>query len=251
MAKTKLVKQGKTQYRSSGIKNNGQLSTMLRNQNFFALQRAYSSRRQGELKGLDTLLTVNPVPATTDTGDAFFLLNCPGSGSLSYQRIGRKIFPKYVYMKGLVSHAFKIATNNYASNTLRMVLIWDKQPSGALPAWQDVFRSTAFDGTSNSYFDSPRNYINMDRFRVLMDKKIISNKLSEPTAEGSVVITYDIDDYLKLPNGLETVFAANTGNAIASVSSGALYVAFRAVTNITSNFMIVDEALTMRVRYTD
>lgn len=213
-------------------------------------------RPRVEKKGVDQALTTNPVPATTNTNGAIFVANLIAPGTGSFNRIGRKVHLTSLRVKGTVQHSSTAdpTTGNFGSNILRMVVVWDKQPSGVLPAFDTIFGLTDQSGNEATTYLDPVKYDNMDRFQVLRDVKIPF----VPTAQGGVGGTTNFfralasfDEYIKL--GRETVYSGQTSPAtIADISSGGLYVVFRAQLNVPNvNFLEVTNDSYVRLRYTD
>jgi len=215
-------------------------------------QRSFG-RSTGELKGVDTLLALSPVINTTGTNASSFTLNLITPGTASYNRVGRKAQLKSVRIKG--SYNFSMtpsAAGVVPGNACRMVLVWDKQTNGAVPVWSDIFGYTLQDATEASTVDAQPKFDNMARFQILKDVTI-----DTLTVAGNVVSTAVVDqqihfDYYVPLNGKETTYSGqNSPCTIADISTGALYVFFRAQTNGSSNIVSVDADSTARLRYVD
>lgn len=212
----------------------------------------------GEIKGVDTILTLSPVINTTNTNASSFVLNLVPPGSASYNRIGRKIYNKSVRMRGVVKmqYALETTTSDITGNLLRMVLVWDKQPSsGAIPAFDTIFGVTDQAGTESSTYLAPLRYDNMDRFKILKDCMIRNDVAATPPLAGTTNLVeayYPFDEYVKLGNR-ETVFSGQTSPAtIADISTGALYLFFRSLNNTGASSLIgVDASSIARLRFTD
>jgi len=212
-------------------------------------------RRAGEKKGMDTALTIaGPILATTNTNGDCIVLDLVQQGAGSWNRVGRKINLQSVRLRGQVRWLNTASSNNWASNTLRMVVVWDKQPSGAaIPSFDTVFGKTAQDGTESTTFLDPVKYDNMDRFSVLKDcvmnftSEIVTNPIT-----GIAVQLQTFDEFIKL-GGREVVFLGQTAPmTIADISTGALYVYFRAAAADNDvNDLSIDSLSFARLRYTD
>jgi len=214
-------------------------------------------RRAAESKGFDTGLGIAQVVSTTNTNGDCFVLNLCQQGAGSWNRIGRKINLQSVRLRGIAQFNFAPVATTAAlnSNTLRMVLVWDKQPSGgAIPAFDTIFGTTAQDGTESTTFLNPIKFDNMDRFSVLKDW-VYSEKpyaaLSSGT-QNAVTVQVPFDEYVKL-GGREVVFQGQSNPmTIADISTGALYVFFRVETNTsTTSYVAIDNTAFARLRYTD
>ena len=127
-----------------------------------------------EKKGVDTAIgPITTVLSTTNTNGDCFVLNLVQQGAGSWNRVGRKIHLKslkYCIEGNLV--ATPSGGGQLSGSDLRIVLVWDKQPSGnAIPTFDEIFGRTIQDGTESCQFIDPPRYDNMDRFKVLRDKK--------------------------------------------------------------------------------
>lgn len=231
-------------------------------------RRAASKRRQatvtmlrqiGEKKGVDTVLTLNPVIPTTNTNGSIFVANLVSPGTGSYNRVGRKIHLQSLRIRAIAQHqaAFDGTTANIESNTLRMAIVWDKQPSGTTPQFDDIFGYTLQNGTEAAQFTNPIRYDNMDRFQILRDVVIDFSPSATPAPGGTgtenfIVTSASIDEYVNL-GGREVVFSGQSSPCtIADISSGGLYIVFRADSQVNgvNNILISSESF-CRLRYTD
>lgn len=210
----------------------------------------------GELKGVDTSLSLNPILSTTNTNGSMFTLNLVVPGSGSFNRVGRKIRMASVRLNGLfrMTYGPEATTNNIAGNQIRMLLVYDRQPSGVLPTFDSMFGLTTQDGTETSTYMAPLRYDNTERFRVLRDVRVCSQVEAVNTTTGtvnSVTQVVEFDEYIKL-GGLETVYSGQSSpQTIADLSSGALYVIFRCDLNAASFVTSVDPDSYARLRYYD
>lgn len=213
--------------------------------------------RIGELKGMDTVLTVaGPVIATTNTNADAFTLNLIQAGTGSWNRVGKKAYMQSVRLVGNAQYniAPAASTLNTVNAVLRMVVVWDKQPSGTLPTFATIFGYTSQDGTEASNVLAPLRYDNIDRFQVLKDERVSSNSGAVVTGgTGNIYAQYfPFDCFIPLGNR-ETVFSGQSSPmTIADVSSGALYVFFRstAATDDAADWSITSDSIA-RLRYTD
>jgi len=214
--------------------------------------------KYGEVKGVDILLTQSPIVNTTNSNTNIACLNLVPPGSASYNRIGRKIYNKTIRLRGSAKfqYAVEATTLDTTGNYLRMVLVWDKQPaSGSIPSWDTIFGYTDQAGSEASTILSPLRYDNMDRFKVLKDCIYHQPVQATPALTGTqnfVENFVHFDEYVKLGNR-ETVFSGQTSPAsIADISSGALYVCWRACNNTAATSIVVVESTSLaRLRYTD
>lgn len=201
----------------------------------------------GELKGVDTTLdTLAGFVTTVNTNDDILVLNLVQAGSLSMNRTGRKIYLDSLRINMLMR---QVAANTSTSiNWARVAVVWDRQPTGALATYDQIFCDTYQDGTDTPTLESSLRYDNTDRFKVLMDRRhvfepgfLFSANL-EPAA-------WELDEFINL-KGLETVYNATASPlTISQISSGALLLvarAFDATDSVVS--CVVGKA---RLRYRD
>lgn len=216
-------------------------------------------RRAGEKKGMDTALTIaGPVIATTNTNGDSFVLNLIQQGAGSWNRIGRKANMESVRLRGsaLYMYSETATTSDLNGGLLRMVVVWDKQPSGAaIPAFDTIFGVTAQDGTESCTFLNPIKFDNMDRFAVLKDCLIPALVRTNNNGGGTterITDHYPFDEFIPLKQR-ETVFLGQSNPmTIADVSTGAIYVYFRADISVdnTADWSISANSFA-RLRYTD
>lgn len=213
-------------------------------------------RQIGELKGVDTDISMSDILSTTNTNGNMVVLNLIQPGAGSYNRIGRKVTLSSVRVWGTIFHTTSQAatTGNYNGNILRLTLVWDHQPSGTLPVFNEIFGHTDQSGTEATDFQDPVRYDNMDRFQILRDIRIDMNPPMDNQAGGTqdtVACAQHFDELVKIPN-LTSVFSGNTSpQTIADISTGALYFIARARANtaLANEFEISNGFA--RLRYKD
>ncbi len=202
-----------------------------------------------ELKGVggNLDLTAGNLLATTNTNGSSFVINLIQPGNGSFNRVGRKVNLTTLRLKGIIDHRCD-ATGSMEQNTVRMVVVWDKQPSsGAIPSYDLIFGETDQSGTEGSGFLFNVRYDNTARFSVVKDC-IFTSKFNNLSAASSWQESFD--EYINL-KGRETVFSGQSvPQTIADISTGALYVYFRAEANAASIRSSVVNS-TYRLRYFD
>lgn len=142
-----------------------------------------------------------------DSTGSITLLNTVPQGAGTSQRVGKKIALKSLQCRG---YMYNNATATV--NDITYVIVYDKRPTGVLPAITDILVSAsplAFNNDTNS-----------GRFRILkrVDKTMIgsaANQWSPSSAEGA-------DWFLSL-RGLPQVFKAAGTGAIGDIEEGAIY----------------------------
>jgi len=217
-------------------------------------KRSYPPSRANakEKKGMDTALTqASPIISTTNTNANAVVLNLVQAGTGSWNRVGRKVHLKSARLIGnsIFVYNQQATTADWEEAILRMVVVWDKQPSGGtIPTFDTIFGGTVQDGTESSSVLASVRYDNTERFRVLADCVWDLNA----TATGSTSNTQRIsfDKYVALKN-LTTVYSGQSSPCtIADISTGGLYLIFRATTN-TAITTIDVTPLYVRLRYMD
>ena len=186
------------------------------------------------MKGVDVSLSLSPIIFSTNTNGSAFLLNGIAPGSASFNRVGRKATLKSLRIKGGVVFTFTpSAAGVVPPNSVRMVVVWDKQPcSGAIPTFETIFGVTAQDGTETSNVNAPLKYDNMARFQVLKDRSIDCPTVAGNVATTATVSQYiTVDDFMSLGNRVSTYSGQSAPCTTADISTGALYVYFRAQDN--------------------
>jgi len=239
-------------YRAKKMASRKSRYTSKRNQpNYKALR-----KNTGEKKGMDTLIGSATIIDTTTTNGSCTVLNLVQQGSGSWNRIGRQIYLKSVRIRGVINCAITTTTTPWSTSTstCRMVLVWDKQPSGGtIPTWDTIFGVTAQDGTESSTVTSNLRYDNMGRFQVLRDVILTCENIQSNLAvnANNVAADMQIDEYVKLGNRTTIYQGQNTPMTIADISTGALYLFFRDCSTGTANTWTTGLDLNARLRYTD
>jgi len=192
------------------------------------------------LKGMDTAvdLAITNVIATTNTNGAIAVLNLVRSGNGSWNRLGNKIALKSVHIRMLVTMFMDdvLGVNTPITGCMRMVLVWDKQPSGAaVPTFDTIFGRTAQDGTEDSTYLAPLRYDNTGRFRIIRDWSVLAGDANITSTSDTNQWTHEFNEYVPL-KGLETIYSGESEpQTIADISTGALYLVFRSNINSTQN----------------
>jgi len=225
-----------------------------------SLNRAVAAavRKTVEKKGVDFPLTIaTAITAATNDNSDCFVVDLVQQGAGSWNRVGRKIELQSLRVRGIVLWTYKQegTTNNLVGNTLRMVVVWDKQPSGnAIPTFDTVFGVTGQDGSETTTFLNPVKYDNMDRFSVLRDcviQQFEPRVLTTGGTQNTVKVRVPFDEFIAL-KGREVVFLGqSTPMTIADVSTGAVYVYFRAAASGAENFFQIEDDSFARLRYID
>lgn len=144
-----------------------------------------------------------------DTTGSVTLLATIAQGAAVTQRVGKKVMLKSIQCRGNWSNG-STATNN----DVAMLVVYDKRPTGSLPAVTDILASAsslAFNNDANS-----------GRFVVLkrMDDVLVGNNTA---AANYTEAQYKSVDFWLALRGLPLVFKAAGTGAIADIEEGALY----------------------------
>lgn len=153
-----------------------------------------------------------------------YALNVLYKGVSNFNRIGNKINLKSLQISGY------IRKYNYQSNLeptkLRILIVYDKQPNGALPQLNEVLRTINILGAAVTTGNSLINLSDRNRFEIIKDINVAMGGYS-------VVTTYDvptsqnerlINCYIKL-KGRPTIYNIETNSGgIGDIKSGALYI---------------------------
>jgi len=144
-----------------------------------------------------------------DTTGSVTLLNTVPQGTSVNQRVGKKVVLKSLQCRGNLQNG---STAN--SNDVAFMIVYDKRPTGALPAVTDILTSA----TSTSM----NNDANSGRFTVLKrcDEVLIGNLTAAANYTEAAVKSADF--FLPLKGIATTYKAAGTG-VIADIEQGALY----------------------------
>jgi len=169
-------------------------------------------------------------PAVAFTG--ITELNCVAQGATSYNRIGTKILMKSIDFRAI----FSMTGSGPTQSTFRYMIVYDRQPNGAFPAFSDILSTNI--STAPSFF-SGVNMANRSRFIVLRDR------IQSLDADGTGTVS--VKEFIKTK--LETQFKTNAGN-IGDITTGALYLVAFALTGSAVSYINMS-APTCRIRYFD
>ena len=170
--------------------------------NFSVSSRAMVSARMPERGYFD----VAAATYAMDTTGTITLLNPITQGASTVQRVGKKVMTHSLQIRGQANSGTTTTVSDAA-----FIIVYDKRPTGALPAITDILKSV-----SPSAFN---NDDNTGRFKILRrwDNMFVGNTVT-PTTGKEVM---DIEEFIKI--NLPTVYKALGTGAIADISEGALY----------------------------
>lgn len=202
--------------RSMGFRRRAVIPSALRSRTRFA-----------EIKSVDV---VGSSPNFSTQG-AFILLNGVQEGSGFYNRVGRKVAMRSLYITGFVKPTLS-NTGALVQDWNRLLIFYDRQSNGAPPTLSDVLTDYDNAGATTTTALSQINMNNRDRFLILKDERIVTPAIgiSGAAATTNTFAQYDLEDpavriktFLKLKN-LETHYKASSNPAvIGDIATGALF----------------------------
>lgn len=202
--------------------------------------------RGPEIKAIDITQTsyTYGLPAT-NTG---ILLNGVQAASGYFNRIGARIEMKNLHVRGNINNILtSIATFG------RIVIVYDRQPTGAIPATTLVLQSRDQTGATTNTVGSEVNLDQRDRFVIIRDYQtyfppvtnttgVLTNGPSFPGEDNP----FQVNLFIKL-KGLSTHFQSTSNpTTIADIATGALYAYF--VAGVAASW---NANLSFRLRYND
>lgn len=153
------------------------------------------------------------VSSPMDTTGLVTLLNTVAQGTSVNQRVGKKILMKGLQIRGYAGNGTTATFNDVA-----FLIVYDKRPTGALPAVTDILvaaNATALNNDANSgRFAIIKRWDGMLLGNLSLTGAV-ANALVENTAIGT-------DCYVELGKR-EVVYKAAATGAIADIEQGALY----------------------------
>lgn len=167
-----------------------------------------------------------------DTTGSITLVATIAQGTTINQRIGKKAQYKSFQVRGHI-FAGSLGTISQAG----WMLVYDKRPSGALPAITDIL-------TSVSSFAFP-NDANANRFHTI--KRCDYEVIGDSTGPATDSVAYKVEEYVKF-KGMIGFKAAGTG-AIADIEEGAVYLVTYGDTAAGTG--APDSDLAIRTRFVD
>lgn len=169
-----------------------------------------------------------------DTTGSITLIATVPQGAGTSSRVGKKIMFKSIQGRGEFS-----AGSAYGLNHCALIIVYDRQPQGALPAITDILNTA----TSRSFNDDDAS----GRFTILkrVDEIVVGDNDTNPTAIPVMVLA---NFYLDLKDLPSTFKSAATG-AIADIETGALYAI--TVGNVAAGLTAAALNIGYRTRYWD
>lgn len=185
---------------------------------------------KAELKSVD----IPPTNTNMSTTAQFILLNPTQEGSSFYNRIGRKISIKSLMLQGFITPTNSNASAQ-TSDYYRVMIVYDRQPNGAFPTLADVLTSYDNAGNTTSTCLDQVNMNNRDRFKVIMDERLVTpevgvNGAASANLDGVCELngtgqqqTFNIKKYFKLNRLVSQYKASSNPGVIGDIATGSLF----------------------------
>lgn len=191
--------------------------------------------------GAIDLVEVGSAGLTSSATTGSTHINNVSQGTTISQRVGNKINMKSVSLRTTISYKNTGTVTYKDKATVRVMLVYDKQPNGSYPSVGDILQDTSTNATSTTGFSSNVNIANKNRFVIVRDKFInldLNNQIQH------------VKMFKKL-NNTETSFKTTTG-AIGDIINGALYfIIFKSQNIVTPDNAVVSFDTMARIRYID
>jgi len=149
--------------------------------------------------------------ASPTAGGTVLHINSIGQGTASSQRVGRVIRMTGIEIRGIMYQALVPATAPF--DIVRFSLVYDKQPTGALPVVTDIFTNTLISGCYQ--------YDSFPRFQVIREWFLSIGTITNSGTTSPPVAF--LNDYVELDH--RTTYRSTAGS-IPNVSRGALYLVY-------------------------
>lgn len=214
--------------------------------------------RRPEIKSLDIPRTITDVAIPANA--TVVPLNLIQEGSSFYNRIGRKINMKSLHIRGYLAYKNE-AINVYIWNdVVRMLIIYDSQTNGALPAVTTVIQQYDQAGAVTNPGLGGLNLNNRDRYRILADHHLYVTDTNMAAATGGkvsstpgtpdqVTSTMFVNRFIKLKNLVTQYQASSNPSVIGDISTGSLYMIL--ISDDPNNDNLRELIWTARLRYED
>lgn len=158
-------------------------------------------------------------------GGSIFLVNPIQAGTGFFNRVGSRVEMKSLHIRGFLYFA-----STSIQDQARMIIIYDRQPTGALPAISAILQNRDQAGAATSPGSAEINLDNRDRFLIIRDHQV---SIPSCTVAAGVltngpqwVDSPQVNLFIKL-KGLTTHFNSTANPlTITNVATGALYCLF-------------------------
>ncbi len=166
--------------------------------------------------------TINAVATLIDAdsvhGDCQTIVGIP-QGTTESTRIGRKCTITNIYIRlnveFIANAQSDLTAANFAHETIRLMLFWDKQANGAAATSTDILET--------NFWSSFRNLANNKRFNILFDKTYVYNAgaiaAGNGTANDSQVIIKDYNIRISKKVFIPIEYLLTTGALVSNIAS--------------------------------
>lgn len=212
------------------------------------MARKYESARGKPISFRQKRVMVNKETGYLDTASAQYAMDTTGSvtllnavpqGTAVTQRVGKKIAMKSIQVRGYSTNSATASVNDVA-----WLLVYDKRPTGSLPAVTDILVAVSSLSMNNDN--------NSGRFEVIkrVDRMLIGNaSFTGAVANALTECTSASEDAFVYLRNRETVYKAATTGAIGDIEQGALYLV--TVGNTAAGTAAAALAAGFRLRFLD
>jgi len=209
----------------------------------------------GEVKSIDVINPTNAAAQaqfTLNSTPQITALNLLSAGSSMFNRLGRKVSLKSVHLQGFFNWS---NASMPGGQFARLIIVYDKQPNGALPVFSDIFKDQDASTGADHATTQPTSGVNLsnrDRFEIIADRRFFLP--AQATIAGDVSTSATVDPmhceiFHKLKNRETHYKADSTVPVIGDIATGSLL--FVTVGNIASGSEAWALLASIRVRYTD
>lgn len=207
---------------------------------FRGFQRGFQRVAGKELKYIDQMNLATKVFDTTGT---ITMINGCAAGTDNTNRIGRKITLKSYEVRGTITPVDTLVTgaNCVQTSHCRLMIVYDRQPTGSLPSISDILNSANSNDMVN--MQNGHRFLILTNFECSVGPQVADTTATQAVMHGSTGVPVRIYRRLNLPEQFD-----GTGSTISDIVNGAMYCVTvgdqAAGTGATS-------VLSARIRFTD
>lgn len=184
---------------------------------------AILASNRGEIKCVDIVTTNSPFQLAA-TPPVIALLNGVQTGAGFFNRVGSKVEMVNLHIRGFITNV-STAVQDFG----RIVIVYDRQPNGAIPIVSDILQTRSQTGAATNTGYSEINLDQRDRFQIIRDYEVhlpsVTNTAGVLTNVSYVSNDerYAVNMFIKL-KGMVTHFKSSSNpTTIADINTGALY----------------------------
>lgn len=177
----------------------------------------------GEIKCIDIVTTNSPFQLAA-TPPVITLLNGIQTGSGFFNRVGAKIEMLNLHIRGFVTN---VTTS--LQDFGRIVVVYDRQPNGAIPTVSDILQTRSQTGAATNSGYSEINLDQRDRFQIIRDYEVhlpaCTNTAGVLTNVSYVSMDekYAVNLFIPLTNMVTHFKSSSNPTTITDINTGALY----------------------------